>query len=169
MNSNLVYKGNVEIKTLYKGKEIKSNIYHNKGCLPLFKYIVDCLAGNSSIVGGDRPSSIRLFNVEGESFPSPVQEGNIRDYLPTACTDVQVTTEGTSATVKYTFLVAGANVMNTDANLVALYSSSSSVSDLDNPSAWVKLSDENPLVGTSVAAGISYVIIWTMTVKDVNN
>ena len=44
--TTIKYKGNVNIKLIKKGKTIKEINNHNDGTNQLFKFILDCLAGD---------------------------------------------------------------------------------------------------------------------------
>lgn len=61
-NTTLQYTGDVSIKVLRKGKVVRSIRNHNDGNAPLFKFILDCLAGEYH--EENRPTWIVPFHTE---------------------------------------------------------------------------------------------------------
>lgn len=60
----LVYAGNVRVVVMKKGRVVKTITNHNAGGNSLFKFVLDCLAGN--YFEENRPSWVIPYYVEGD-------------------------------------------------------------------------------------------------------
>lgn len=174
MNSNIKYTGTVTIKTLYKDKVLKEKTYHNTGCLPLFQYIAICLSGNANKYTNGLPTYLRLWRMTDESAV-PFSSADIMvektyNAVPWSDTAVETSNDPVSASVSYTFLVSGANIDMTGApvSVLAIYDVEHQAAPM-LPSAWVKLEGDESLQGSNNATGISYLVIWTMTISNQTN
>lgn len=171
MNS-IGYEGKITVKTLYKDKVISEKVYHNVGCLPLFEYIANCLAGRVTINQDDIMGIPTYLRIWYSPSPTPFAPGSTmtqKTYNAVPWSDVNVTTdsETTSASTTYTFLISGANIDSSgnSGNVLAIYGLNN-VSVDATPSAWFKLEEGEELHGSNNASGISYLVTWTMTISN---
>ena len=168
--SSLAYKGQVTIKTMHGKKVVKTTTIKNAGCLPLFSFLVDCLSGTFN--KDNAPAYLSLFYVATTPVTSdPLTPGTATavSLLPIAVSDIQTSTDATnlSASVSYTFLVPGSLISEDNtANVLGLYSTRNR-NNKNKPMAWIEL--ESGLESSSVASGVNYVVIWTLTVMNQNN
>ena len=155
MNSSILYRGEVTILTKHNGKTIKKEVIHNTGKAPLFNFLVDCLAGDFSTRGV--PRYLGIYNETGGTVTQVHYQ-----LTPASSIDKKLAITETEASVEYTFLVSGANLKpELEGNIVRLFNSNNMGGE--NESAEIT---GVSLEGTSVAAGISYVVIWKLTIAN---
>jgi hypothetical protein len=70
--TNIKYEGKVVVSIVKGKKVISSTTYKNKGKLPLFRFIVDCLRGDYSSAEAYRPKYIQLLSAgkSGDDVPA---------------------------------------------------------------------------------------------------
>lgn len=142
----LGYRGDVKIATYIGEHLLSTKTYRNKGALPLFQFLANCLAGNFPAAYTLRPYKIKLLKI-----PVTDEENNtilpdefsrapklLTEALATAnsaeveCTDfinmaaapeiiVQENDKGYTCKVSFSFVFPYARLRRTGANMVAIY------------------------------------------------
>lgn len=160
-NPGIGYSGKVTVDLVRGGKVVKTIRTHNKGKLPLFNFIANCLAGK--FYESLKPQYIQLFNAGSPN--------DAVSYIPTPYSSVGVETFENAETGDYcevTFkFVVPFSILPTGAtiNQIRLYNQSNTA--VNKEIAYFDLVDEQgqPLVIT--ADGKSNVIItWVMKIAN---
>ena len=177
MRESFAYSGKVTIKTLHNNKVVKTRTIKNKGCKPLFDCIVRALKGNN--ISELAPRYIRLYN--SSDFTEPLTQSNLENEVTVEKTVVPVSVDNSDvfsgtdeASIEYTFVVPASILSGVDAttpvNVLGIYNKEYSTEGVRaNPSAYIVITDpDEQIKGTSMATGVSYVIIWKMTFQNQN-
>lgn len=154
---SLKYTGQVKIKKLYKNEVIKESRWFNTGKEPLFKFIANCICGNFD--SNETPMYIRLFNTDEN-----ITVSTELTTIPIINSQREMNFDSTSASAELTFLVPGGAIKEGTVKAIGVFSRN----NVNNytPSAVVTLKEGEELEGTTMASGISYIIIWKMTVSN---
>lgn len=176
MRDGFNYSGKVTIKTLHKDKVVKTRTIKNTGCGPLFDCVVRALKGNNTT--DLSPKYIRLYHTSSTipASENPLKEEYIgtltkeKTVIPVLLDDSEITSESNDeASIEYSFLVPASILSEVTSeekvNLIGIYNSLN-MNERKNPSAYIRLADDEEIQGTELATGVSYMIIWKMTFQN---
>lgn len=160
----IVYSGQVIIKGIKKGKVTSTKTYHNEGTTELFKFLLNCLAGNW--LPEARPSLIttgQLFNGQIIYVSNTLR----------SVSEVYVTGEDDDIYVEYKFLLPGQPQYATSGfDRILLYSEANRpLQVVDGQIVDPKYSMIISLEGKHQSTDEEILIIWQLKIKNpsVNN
>lgn len=188
MINNLGYKGIIKASIIQNNRILSTKVYHNSGCLSLFKFIGYCLAGEFDAAKVLRPYKIKLFcngytyaeaDLNKRFLPSATNN-LIVEASPFITTNTDAVVESTEETVDsatcsttlhfripYAFInTAITSGNNSGVNEAIIYNSK------DEPCAYfLFLNSEgndwkNILSETSAKASYTLIIDWTMKISN---
>jgi hypothetical protein len=114
--STLTYTGIVTLSQYIGSKKIKIAQIHNTGGNPLFRFLADCLAGDSALAAMDRPTKIMLVKrnkykqVDGTILYDYERKSG---FIPLLTQPEKVYSD-TESTVKYSFMIPRAMLEEID-------------------------------------------------------
>lgn len=183
--AKVAYEGHVSAKVIRGGKVVREVRSRNAGALPLFSFLVDCLAGTYRYV--DRPMYIAALTSANSTALMPGPDGSyempaIGELIPLSPFPVPVSgatvsenSAEVSATVSLSFVVSGLSLSKESVVMgYALYSptnasgygrttTESGEPGLGNYSAITVMPE--PL---SVGSGENVVVVWDLTLSNAN-
>ncbi len=188
MINNLGYKGIIKTSIIQNNRILSTKIYHNSGCLSLFKFLGYCLAGEFEAAKVLRPYKIKLF-CNGYSYNEvttnkkflPSADNNlIVEASPFITTNTDAVVESTEETVDnatcsttlhfripYAFInTTITSGDNSGVNEAIIYNSK------DEPCAYFLFLNaeeddwKNILSVTSAKASYTLIIDWTMEISN---
>jgi hypothetical protein len=191
VNNTVSYQGSVKVSLMKNKKIISSKIYKNTGKLPLFRFMVDCLAGDYDVANNNLPKFVQLFSLgkAGEAIPTTIefttptiprtpqkiiyQSHPLKTYTPEIKDNTGAITTSENATITFKFMVPYSQLTNddnNDINCFALYSQTNYSSNT-NPSAYIVLTDstDKTKLGTITVEKNNHFVIyieWTMTISN---
>ena len=156
----IIYSGNVTVKKIRKGKVISVKQSHNSGYNSLFKFLLNCLAGN--YIEASRPQVIMPCRLTGNKL---CYVGNVPNWLNQQ--PKVLVGPNDSLYVEYTFLITYNSEFSKGIDHLVLYSESdlpesiANGNEIDNNySMLVNLSD------TITSTGEDLLIIWQLQIQN---
>lgn len=146
------YKGNVTIKVLHGNKAVKTIKTSNTGFMPLFEFLMYCLAG--SYLVDKLPRYLRVFNVDNTELTTNAILSNSTQSYEKTSSSCSVTI---SFVIPYSILTSAQHIKS-----FKLYSQeNSSYNKRESPSAEIILDNE-----ISVSTDANLLVAWKMTVEN---
>lgn len=156
--SSISYTGKVKIEFLHGNKVVKTLKKKNTGKMPLFAFLVRCLAGDFDTNG--YPRYVRLFS--GNSWESRNEVTTAAIPVSSVGLDLSGSTDD-KAIVTFEFLVPFSMLpLGTSATILAIYSSTNRTKR-DAPSAYIVLDKKDKIEGDGKS---NIKIIWSMIVEN---
>jgi hypothetical protein len=135
-NMSIGYRGDVKISTYIGDYLISTKTYRNKGTLPLFRFLANCLAGNFPAAYHLRPYKLKLLKIDnsvdnpenvklpGDLLKTPENQVECTDFINLAAApEISFTDNenGSSCKVKFSYIFPYARLRRSGANMVAIY------------------------------------------------
>lgn len=186
--NTVTYTGNVTIEKVRANKVVKKTVIKNTGCLPLFKFIANCLtiatAENADEIGlfNNKPQYLNCFYKQASSIETSgvdFDTQQVKSYMKQ--TGVSITsTEATTRTpsdqknahydINIKFLLQDNNFKKADGsqeaykiNILALYGSSNIGTD-ELPHAYIIIPRAEDYL--KYVEGVNYIITWTLKIAN---
>lgn len=160
--NSLGYAGRVTISQRIGSKKIKIAELHNAGANPLFNFLADCLIGDFDKASIDRPKKIMLLNKKINTDDNSFTYESVSEfiYLLTNPEKVYKDNAGSSAVVRYSFVITRDKLENANFNCIALYTDT--VMEPDNYAAICEVT--NSSFNSAVSSAL--VVDWELIISN---
>lgn len=159
--SGIVYEGSVHVKIMKGNRTLKTIQKHNKGCGPLFDYIIRCLANAHQ--ENFCPEYLMLYHNDETATETNLGVKTIDSVIYKST--YEVGSEGTGDSkywfIRNKFVIPGGIFKQGagEANVLALFCSA----NRDGiPSAFVQFPNGSGILPQDVTAGTSAIVVWEL-------
>lgn len=188
INSSVNYAGQVSIEKVRANKVVKKTVIKNAGCIPLFKFLANCLtiatSDNAERIGlfNSKPQYLNCFYVADPAKSVTFDDQRVKSYMKqigvsiksneTAAADISKQ-DNAYVTVEIRFLLQASNFkpesVNRPINVLALCGSSN-VNKLNSgelPHAYIVITNPKDYITRKEDDDdVNYILTWTLKLAN---